>query len=94
LSQQGIAGRPSELLVPLQAQRRAMGGVANAARQSAQRLFSNNFFEISTLGHRGTQAPLGWALSPAARADLDQQLTVAGGLIHKVRCTIDPTSAC
>jgi hypothetical protein len=90
---QGQAGRPSELTVPLQARKRAMGGVADAARESAQRIFGRGFVEISTLGHPGTEAPLGWTLSPSSRADLDRQLDAVADQLKQARCLIDPATA-
>lgn len=47
------------------------------------------FARISTQGHPGTKAPLGWVLSPAAMRDLDDQLAGQGLPIEFVRAWLD-----
>jgi hypothetical protein len=86
--------RPSELAVPLAGQKRASGGVADAARQSAERLFGDHFVRITTKAHPGSQAPLGWLLSDSSRNDLDNQLKVNAAVIATLRCWLDGHTPC
>ncbi|HVE94107.1 MAG TPA: patatin-like phospholipase family protein [Acidimicrobiales bacterium] len=86
--------RPNELAVPLRGQQRAPGGIATAARQSAERLFDPYFFRITTKAHPGGEAPLGWVLSDASQQDLDDQLLLNRNVIAKLRCVLDRGRQC
>lgn len=86
--------RPNELAVPFRGQQRAPGGIATAARQSAERLFDPYFFRITTKAHPGGEAPLGWVLSDASQQDLDDQLLLNRNVIAKLRCVLDRGRQC
>jgi hypothetical protein len=118
---------PNQMAVPSHGRARAPGGVAQAARQAAARLFDDSiidgtgtrvvadpgervragrpgaryrapydvtprFMRITTEGHPGTRAPLGWVLSQSSREDLDHQLLLHGPDIEVVRHWLDGQS--
>lgn len=91
----------SDLLIPIKGQSNAAGGVGDAAKIGAQRIFTtlsagtpfemSRFQQISTYAHRGIQAPLGWVLSPLAADDLSTQLLEPANAepISKLRAWMD-----
>jgi hypothetical protein len=83
--------RPNELLVPTQGRDRAMGGIANASKQGAERTF-DCFIRITTHAHPGSQAPLGWVLSSSSLASLDSQLKVNAAELERARNLLDGSS--
>lgn len=84
--------RPNELLVPSNSRAEAMGGVANASKQAAERVF-DCFIRITTLAHPGSQAPLGWVLSESSQTSLDNQLIANAAEIETARTLLDDPAA-
>ncbi|MDP8929708.1 MAG: hypothetical protein M3O70_14325 [Actinomycetota bacterium] len=64
--------------------------VAHAETEEAPR----RWFRIATRPHPGTQAPLGWSLSGAAMADLENQLRLNAGDIEELRRWLDGEMTC
>jgi hypothetical protein len=86
---------PNEATVPIDGTLSGQGGVANASRMGAQRLFSSEgrWLHVIPVDHPGPNPPLGWVLSDNARSDLRQQLQANATQIRLARCYLDHPDA-
>ena len=87
----------SQLLAPIAGSMSGREGNEGRARQRTYALFHkldarNNevgYFRITTHGHPGSEAPLGWLLSGDANVDLGTQLDLNGEQIAAIRDLLD-----
>jgi hypothetical protein len=95
--------RPSELQVVPQTLRRARDAREHNARQAAALQFTTPFteggradryFRVYPHVHPGVRAPLGWTLSRAAQAELDEQLIRNRNELRRLRLALAQPQTC